>query len=959
MWYFVFVGPVLSNIIKEIRQLYQGREGKLAPFAWCDYPNFNLNDIFTRLKIVNRETTRGTLTDDEITNLTGIFRPHPKCLKPSKVLIEGDPGMGKTTYSQKLAYDWANKQSEWDESFPEIDVLLLLRCNDIKSSIWKAIEDQILSEDIDKKAKETFFKYIKENQSKVLLLLDGLDEVDPSKVELFLSLAQRKLLPSCYVVITSRHEVGKKVNRHCDTLWEILGFTKEDSKSFIRKYFQDKDHLAEELIEDLAVRPYRNSFRDGPSENRLADLTKNPLNMALLCSIFEHSKAVFKESRTRLYIEITLLVLRRYEEKNGLESSEDLTVVYREELLLLGRFALDSLCKGELYFEKGEEYFKFMNFGFLSFQQVGTRSKPCTRCAFLHKSFQEFFAGFYLAFQIINRQNDFVNVLTDERYSKELKEVFLFMSGIIASESKDTGESIFISMAEHISGLFRASHQKVKSYMTLACACLNEYDFSLAEWLWEDENVTCSEHTFGMHLDMSSLTKVDLSYTEVLNVGAAVISVVLEKNSSLTDLDFSFNGVDSDGASSLSRALTKNSSLTALNLGGNKFIADIGAYSLSQALKANSFLTSLRLQGDSIGDAGASSLSNALKANSSLTELSLSENSIGDAGASFLSEALTANSSLTSLNLRDNSIGNAGASSLSNALKANSSLAELSLSENSIGDAGASFLSEALTANSSLTSLDLGDNSIGDAGASSLSKALIANSSLTCLDLGLNCIGDGGASCLFNAFAFNSSLTYLSLALNSIGEAGAFFLSTALKANSSLTHLDLRGNSIGNAGASSLSETLTVNSSLTYVNLHGNNIGDAGAFSLSNALKFNSSLAILNLRGNSISDVGVYFLSDIFKFNSSMTKLNLRGNSIGDVGAFFLSTIFTANCSLTDLDLSGNVIGDTGASCLSQALAENFSSLNKLDLTDNSIGNTGAASFKEASNINEKVDVRL
>ena len=811
---------MLSNIIKEIRQLYQGREGKLAPFAWCDYPNFNLNDIFTRLKIVNKETTRGTLTDDEITNLTGIFRPHPKCLKPSKVLIEGDPGMGKTTYSQKLAYDWANKQSEWDESFPEIDVLLLLRCNDIKSSIWKAIEDQILSEDIDKKAKETFFKYIKENQSKVLLLLDGLDEVEPNKEELFLSLAQGKLLPSCYVVITSRHEVGKKVNRHCDTWWEILGFTKEDSNSFIRKYFQDKDHLAEELIEELAVRPYRTSFRDGPSENRLADLTKNPLNMALLCSIFEHSKAVFKESRTRLYIEITLLVLRRYEEKNGLESSEDLTVVYREELLLLGRFALDSLCKGELYFEKGEEYFKFMNFGFLSFQQVGTRSKPCTRCAFLHKSFQEFFAGFYLAFQIINRQNDFVNVLTDERYSKELKEVFFFMSGIIASESKDTGESIFISMAEHISGLFCASHQKVKSYMTLACACLHEYDFSLAQWLWKDEtvHVTCSEHTFGMHLDMSSLTEVDLSYTDVEDIGAAVISVVLEKNSSLTDLDFSFNGVHSDGASSLSRALTKNSSLT---------------------------------------------------------------------------------------------------------------------------------------------SLDLRDNSIGDAGASSLSKALIANSSLTCLDLGLNSIGDVGASCLFNAFAFNSSLTYLSLSLNSIGEAGAFILSTALKANSSLTHLDLHGNSIGNAGASSLSETLTVNSSLTYVNLHGNSIGDAGAFSLSNALKFNSSLAIMNLRGNSISDVGVYFLSDIFKFNSSLTKLNLRGNSIGDVGAFFLSTIFTANCSLTDLDLSGNVIGDTGASCLSQALAENFSSLNKLDLTDNSIGNTGAASFKEASNINEKVDVRL
>ena len=118
------------------------------------------------------------MTDDEITNMTGIFRPHAKCQRPHKVLIEGDPGKGKTTHAQKLAYDWANKQNEWDPSFPEIEVLLLLRCNHIKSSIWKAIDDQILPEDIDEKAKETFFKYVNENQSKVLLLMDGLDEAD-------------------------------------------------------------------------------------------------------------------------------------------------------------------------------------------------------------------------------------------------------------------------------------------------------------------------------------------------------------------------------------------------------------------------------------------------------------------------------------------------------------------------------------------------------------------------------------------------------------------------------------------------------------------------------------------------------------------------------------------------------------------------------------------------------------
>ena len=39
--------------------------------------------------------------------MTGIFTSHECCKQPLIVLIEGEPGMGKTTYSQKLVFDWA------------------------------------------------------------------------------------------------------------------------------------------------------------------------------------------------------------------------------------------------------------------------------------------------------------------------------------------------------------------------------------------------------------------------------------------------------------------------------------------------------------------------------------------------------------------------------------------------------------------------------------------------------------------------------------------------------------------------------------------------------------------------------------------------------------------------------------------------------------------------------------
>ena len=94
-----------------------------------------------------------------------MFKARPDCQRPRIVLIEGDPGLGKTTYCQKLAYDWATEQDKWDRSFPEIEVLLLLKCHEIKSDIWEAIDDHVLSEEMDNEAKECFFKFIRENQS--------------------------------------------------------------------------------------------------------------------------------------------------------------------------------------------------------------------------------------------------------------------------------------------------------------------------------------------------------------------------------------------------------------------------------------------------------------------------------------------------------------------------------------------------------------------------------------------------------------------------------------------------------------------------------------------------------------------------------------------------------------------------------------------------------------------------
>ena len=564
------------------------------PVPWCDRFSFQLENIFTRLRIVAKEKTRGKTTK-ELTSMTSIFTPHEDCQQPLVVLIEGEPGIGKTSYCQKLAYDWATRQCcKWDESFPRVKVLLLLRCREIESScIWKAIEDQILPEGIQPEVRDTFIQFLQENPSKVLLVLDGLDEADPVKLKLVLKLIQRELLPGCCIVLTSRPEAESNIRPYTDTLLEIVGFTTTDADCFIRRYFHQSDnqHLAATLIAKLE------------SENLYA-LTKNPLNSLLLCVIFEDLNGVLPNSRTELYIDMVLFVLRRYENKNGFSSSDkDLLLVYKKELMNLGKMALYSLRKGELYFEDHQGDFKqslLPKFGFVSIQAGGSKRAPCPRYAFFHKSFQEFFSAFFLAFSMIDGTMDCKSV-TNKEYEVELREVFRFMAGIVATHSKEISESIVESFASVVN-LSDSRRSGCSTPLRLALLFIDECK------LFSETMFTELAHSFGKSLDRVELDFSSGFFAPKFKQSLCTLCLALRVNTSLTSLDLRDNSIAAEGASSLSEALRVNTSLSSVDLSDN-FIGDKGASSLSEALRVNTSITSLDLSDNFIGDEGASSLS--------------------------------------------------------------------------------------------------------------------------------------------------------------------------------------------------------------------------------------------------------------------------------------------------------------------------------------------------------------
>ena len=844
--------------------------------------------------MVRRKKTRGAVTDEIIT-MSSLLNPHEESSEPRTVLIEGKPGIGKTTYCKKYVYDWATKKQNPHDCVTNIKVVLLLKCRDIKSNIWEAIDDQLLPRDVDEDVKQQFFQFIRANQSSILLILDGLDELASIEMPIISEILAGRVLPKCKVVATARHEAGVKVRQLCDTLFEVKGFTEAQAREFIAKYFKEKSELAEKLSAQIS------------HDENLREMCANPLNTALLCLLCEEFGGTLPEKRTTLYLNMIECVLKRYRKKRELpDTKEDLTNLYKPQLKSLGLIALNGLIQDKLDFgqnELGEHGSDIAAFGFLSVYPGGSKLRPSLRYAFLHKSFQECFAAFYICCEIQDKRITPEELVSNDKYFINLKQVLLFSCGILAEQTDQEAAALVLSLVNRVTNSVRVKDPIVKFLLEAIKECERK----------EDDLHLQLAMLFGCNLDEFHID----FFFEFLGEGlTAILSEVIKVNETVTCLNLPGNGICDVGATSIAEAIKVNKTLTDLNLSGNG-ISDAGATSIAEAIKVNKTLTDLNLSDNDVSDAGATSIAKAIKVNKTLTGLRFSENGVSDAGVTSIVEAIKVNKTLTNLDLSGIGISDAGATSIAEAIKVNKTLTDLYLSENGVSDAGATSIAEAIKVNKTLTNLDLSGNGISDAGATCIVEAIKVNETLTNLDLSCTGICDAGATSIAEAIKVNKTLTNLKLSRTGISDAGATCIAEAIRVNKTLTDLILSKTGISDAGATSVAEAIKVNKTLTSLDLSGNSISDAGATSIAETIKVNKTLTSLDLSDNGITDAGATSIAEAIKVNKTLFLLALSGNDISDTGAISIAEAIKVKKTYTVLFLSGKGISDAVASSIS------------------------------------------
>ena len=419
---------VLENLLK----MEYKRRSQLRPLLWDSTIRLPIEQVYTRLKIVSRGKLAIQIKDDEV-NVFDIFKV-PGIGEDVMTIVEGSPGMGKTTFCLKLAYDWAHGNIPFEFVF-------LLKCRDIDGDIMEAISEQLLPRDMEKSVEKLLhlMKDIRNQEKLMLIILDGLDELPEKSRHHVDELLQRRILAFCYVLATTRQERGIEVRKSAvfDIHLEIKGYTESDSIAYIRRHFEtiDQSPKGEKLIEEMQQNTFLHALRN------------NPLNLLLLCVVYEDYEGKLPTSRTELYQVIVQCLLRRYcAKRNQPAPRNDIALErkFEKEILALGELAWLCLLSDRYGFRESElDEFESRypglvarELGLLYKEESLKRLKPEHEYCFLHKTFQEYVAAEYIAEKLVNQQfNVFEHIILFDDLVTKYPQVYIFISGMLGEKA--------------------------------------------------------------------------------------------------------------------------------------------------------------------------------------------------------------------------------------------------------------------------------------------------------------------------------------------------------------------------------------------------------------------------------------------------------------------------------------------------------------------------------------------
>ena len=257
-----------------------------------------LSEVYTELEI-EYATCRRTLKD-----YPELFQGHG-----SRILVLGKPGIGKTTLTHKIGLDWASKEFEKFES------IFVVKLRDLhpNQTISNALSLHVPSCYDFELSPEAIHQHLTQSNKSVLLILDGLDEIDLKKYPQVNRILAGIDYPYCCIMTTSRPHVALEIKDEMSCIAYITGFSKESAERYVEHFIPDPE-ARREFFKLLATK-------------KMHDMYKVPIILQALALLFDHCKRSLPETYTATFNELVELIsLKKIREGNRRLSQEDIDV---------------------------------------------------------------------------------------------------------------------------------------------------------------------------------------------------------------------------------------------------------------------------------------------------------------------------------------------------------------------------------------------------------------------------------------------------------------------------------------------------------------------------------------------------------------------------------------------------------------------------------------------------------
>ena len=745
--------------------------------------------------------------------------------KPSRhhqqklVLIEGAPGVGKTTFSWEFCRKWGRGEILQDHS---LLLLLPLRDNNLKEA--KTLSDLFYHPNSE--LQQVVLQEVTSNQGKgVAIWLEAWDELDHGPLEkasVFLDLIHSRILPLATVFVTSRPWASEHIRENCGHRItqhvEVLTSAKDQIEHYISKA------EAEAQPSSFAAK-----FTDYLSSNpviRAAMYT--PVTAKIAAKVFTwslHTESPPPTTMTELFTAFTLKTLVDHLSTHAVYHKQQLKVTTFSDLPTDVYKQFQNLCRmayegilnrQQLVFSAAHLPTGFAPLGLMQkVPQLYTEGRASSY-HFIHLTLQEYLAAVHISQLPAHEQT---RLFQEHLNSGHLKMTMRFLAGL----TKVANIPLDITMDNELNYFHFLFEAKDISMTTRTLGSdemvvESHYFWTPLEYYVTGHAISHSNCSWSLRFISSS---IDDEKFELLCQGCATPGGTGCRGH-ISYADFSFNDLTSKSIQpfvNIPPHILQN--IRVLNLSINKLVGS-ACDLLAMALPLMSRLEELYLGGNPIGSGGAVEVIKALSG-SGVKELLLYSTGIGEPDCEVLFGLLKSTHSLQHLHIHKNNLSSESVASIITGLSHNSSLTTLNISNSHFSMTNVKSLASVLKDNSkcALTVLGLQDCHISSEGAVELAAALSKNTTLKHLNLSHNPIGEHveGVTTVAKMLAKNKALTKLDLQDCDISSEGAVELAAALCKNSTLKRLDLDVNPIGVEGASSMSDMLQQNTSLEDLHL--------------------------------------------------------------------------------------------------------------------------------------------